>query len=375
MKFIIFQNVNAIVADQGYPIAVKISYSLNVNIVSIGVDKMVYFGFPKSKYLPFQDKLRHLKNMSETEENMKSILWAEENIKESSKLKNKSSQQIIAINKLKKNLEILFDTRIDQFNLIFNNRFDIETLSPLIDDDIFYFYPSLETDIADPKINCITIPEILQLKLPDPEKGSPLFFLNVEYPNGENILDLNIIKPNNPKAKNQKNFYGEDGFTFPILTLLSSYELVGIRKQLEEPTREFREIMEEWASICYANPNTNLGLDFFKKHLQKFLLSCQNKAYESPILNNALGITNKQSMSQIIIGEAPIEKIWEIYKISKSITEDEYNDLLKVKTEQFPKFEGRWPVVILKSLHNNLDEDTIFEDETVKSIRKTISLD
>jgi hypothetical protein len=375
MKFIVFQNINAVVSNEGYCNSIKICYFLNVNVASLGIDEMVYFGFESSKKFPFHQKMKHLKNMLETDEDRVSINTAIENVKESSKLKNRSSQQIIATTKLKKNLEVIFDTRIEQFNLMLDDKFDIERLKPLINENTFYFYSTLETDSKNSYVVSVSIPEILRLQLPDPEKGNPLFFLNIEYLGGEKILDFNIFSANDPAAENKDNFYGVDSFTFPILEMLSSYELIAVRNQLEEPTREFREKMEEWASICYENPNTNLGLAFFKKHLQQLLSSYENKAYESPIINNALGLTNKKSITQIIIGEAPIQKIWEIYKISNTITDEVYDDLLKVKATQFPKFEGRWPVVILKSLFTDQDEDDSEENQTVKSIRKSISLD
>jgi hypothetical protein len=157
---------------------------------------------------------------------------------------------------------------------------------------------------------------------------------------------------------------------------LTSNELISTRKELEKTTLEFREKIDEWATICYANPNTNLGLDYFRKNLKPFLESTKNDVLKNPFLKNMSSMTNKNLETQIIIGEAPIEKIWELFLISKTIKQEVYDNLMKIKTEQYPKFEGRWPVVFLKPTDDAKnymnDED---ENDGIKSVRKSISLD
>ena len=149
-----------------------------------------------------------------------------------------------------------------------------------------------------------------------------------------------------------------------------------IRKDLEQTTLEFRAKIDEWATVCYANPNTNLGLEFFRKKLQPFLQATTNGVLENPLLKNASSLTHKNLESQIRIGEAPIQKIWELYLHSNTITQEVYDELMNIKTEQYPKFEGRWPVVFFKptdDAEKHLSDAT--QNDGVKSVRKSISLD
>ncbi len=117
-------------------------------------------------------------------------------------------------------------------------------------------------------------------------------------------------------------------------------------------------------------------MEYFIKEVQPYLQSTKNDILKNPLLHNTSILTNKKSESQIIIGEAPIEKIWELYLISNTITQEIYDDLMKIKTAEFPKFEGRWPVVFFKPTEEAIkymkDER---QNDGVESVRKSISLD
>ena len=155
---------------------------------------------------------------------------------------------------------------------------------------------------------------------------------------------------------------------------MSSNEIREARNQMELPTREFREKIDQWAAICYQSPGSNAGLEFFRENLTDVVSTSRNKAMESPILKRVSELTYEKSQSQIIVGQAPIETIWSIYRDTQSITEEEYSELLAIKTEQYPKFEGRWPVMFFTVLQDEITAPTPFREE-IQSVRKSISVD
>lgn len=376
MKWIIFQNVTSIVPAQNYYNSVKIAYLLNLKFASVGIDETAYFLIEFAEQMNLIDKVdRLIMHNTDFPKQIETLTEIKQFLIKYPKLKGKSSKQIVAYNKLKKNLELDFTDLLDSNYTKIQNLYQLPFLKELIDDVNFYFYYSKDFNLKVKSTHSDLLQEILQLNLPDSENGHPLFFLSNYYLDGDE-MEIDFLNSYDKKAEDKNNFYGEVSYTFPLMDSLSSNELILTRKNLEKTTVEFRAKINEWASICYANPNTNLGLDYFKKELQPFLKSTQNEILENPLLQNTSSLTNKKLESQIIIGEAPIEKIWELYLDSKTIDQDVFDNLMKIKTEQFPKFEGRWPIVFYKLTDDALkDINDEIENDGVQSVRKSISLD
>ncbi|HMK07389.1 MAG TPA: hypothetical protein VK476_07665, partial [Flavobacterium sp.] len=202
-----------------------------------------------------------------------------------------------------------------------------------------------------------------------------LFFLNFDKNDGGRF-GTEICDPCSEMAEDRFNFYGMQSFIFPFMDALSANEIAEARRQLFEPSGEFRKKIDQWAGICYENPDTNEGLDFFRQELLEFLPTMQAKVEESWILKNAGVSSHLSKQSQIIIGEAPIENIWAYYRDSAAISTEVYDDLMRLKKEQFPRFEGRWPVFIYQALGKELGD---LSDQTdfgaLVSVRKSISVD
>ena len=61
---------------------------------------------------------------------------------------------------------------------------------------------------------------------------------------------------------------------------------------------------------------------------------------------------------------------------SNTISQETYTALMKVKTDDYPKFEGRWPIVFYKLIDNTqnylTDEP---QNNDIQSVRKSISID
>ncbi|WP_432671431.1 hypothetical protein [Flavobacterium sp. SM2513] len=308
-------------------------------------------------------------------ENHETFLEIQCIIKDFGKSRNKSSKQIIAFNLMKKRIESIHENVVARAYLKMEVMYNIPTLKALIDNKNFKIFDHANFNTEREYLKSEMITDILQLKLPDLDTDYSLFFLS-DFHRERKIMEIDFLNPQDIHAKDKTTFYGETSYTFPPFDGLSSTELIAIRTSLDTTTEEFRKRIEAWASICYTNPNTNLGLDYFIKKVQPYLQSTKNDILENPLLQNTSILTNKNLESQIIIGEAPIEKIWELYLISNTITQKIYDDLMKIKTAEFPKFEGRWPVVFFKpteAAKKFMTEER--QNDGVQSVRKSISLD
>jgi len=246
-------------------------------------------------------------------------------------------------------------------------------MKELINPDRFYFYNLTNVDANLENQSFITPLDLLQLKLPDPEKLNPMFFLNFHLdPSG--TLDFQIDSPLSKSAEDPDSFYGQHSFVFPFLSNLTSNEIAAARNQMQEPTLKFREKIDQWAAICFNDPTGNAGLEFFRENLNGFLPTLKDAALQTPLLNSVADWTDNTWNSQILIGQAPIAKIWKAYRDLECISEEDYSALLKIKTEQYPKFEGRWPVLFYSQLSVAIKLQ-IPVHENMQSTRKSISVD
>ncbi|WP_432671432.1 hypothetical protein [Flavobacterium sp. SM2513] len=376
MEWIIFQQLTSTISASNYYNSIKIAYLLNLKIASIGIDDSIYYLSNLKDNLNIDTKLEYLINENDISDDYQQYLIE---VKQSyfalTKIKYKSSKENILLNTTKKWVENAFIVYQNYHVDIIGKAFDIARLKELLAVDIFYFYFNNDGTSSSCTINNEVQLEVLMMTLNEEEEEYFILFLSNNKIDGVDV-EVEFLNPMDKKAEDKNNFYGEVSYTFPLLDSLSSTELISTRKNLEKTTLAFREKINEWASICLANPNTNLGLEHFKKELQPFLKSTQNEILENPLLQNVSSLTNKKLESQIIIGEAPIEKIWQHYLDSKNISQDVYDDLMKIKTEQFPRFEGRWPIVFYKLTEDalkDINEET--ENDGVQSVRKSISLD
>lgn len=376
MEWIIFQQLTSTISASNYYNSIKIAYLLNSKIASIGIDDLFYYFSTFEDTLSISAKLDYLINANDIyPEEYQLLLSIKEAHNDFAKIKYKSSKQIIGFNQIKRKIEGAFKAFQNHYGDSIDKDFQLALLKELLHDNIFYFYFNDDGTSSCSILNNEVQLEVLQLTINEDEEENSLLFLSNYNIEGVDV-EVEFLNPMDEKAEDKNNFYGEVSYTFPLLDSLSSTELISTRKSLEKTTLAFREKINEWASICLANPNTNLGLEHFKKELQPFLKSTQNEILENPLLQNVSSLTNKKLESQIIIGEAPIEKIWKHYLDSKTISQDIYDDLMKVKTEQFPRYEGRWPIVFYKLTEEaKKDFNADAENNGVQSVRKSISLD
>ena len=376
MEWLIFQSIESEVETRNYFDSIKIAYLLNLKIASFGNDDLCYFFSELTENSSIKTKLNYLISSSDNfPEEKEMFLWIQESFKQYAKIKHKSSKEITHYKGQKKLIEDCFKNYQKEYSEILDKKFQLSKLKDLLDEKFFYFYHNPDGTTSNSTYNEKVQLDLLQLKLNEPEEELSLFFLS-NYKEEDVVMEIDFLTPMDKEAENQNLFYGTKSYTFPILDSLSTTELISTRKDLEKSTHDFRKKIKEWATICYANPNTTKGLEYFRKEMQPLLESTQNDILEVKRLQQISLNTQKKLESQIIIGEAPIEKIWELYFSSKTITQEVYDNLIKIKLEEFPKYEGRWPVIfymLTKNTVNYINSET--ENGGLRSVRKSISLD
>lgn len=372
MKFIILQNLDS-VNKSAYNSTVRAAYLLGEKTVCSGsLSESMYFLAEIGQRFPIDAKLKMLKSEAKTAEDILRWKDADKIVKDFKKFKNRSGPLREEYKKFIEGIDEIFSNHIQSKFEIVDAVFGIKILKELLNEEHFYFYAHdtgsthfLRTLVV-PKI------ELLQLLLPDPEKGHPIFLIN-HKDDAENLLvDFEIENPSSTTAANLNSFYGQHSFNFSLMTMLNENELATVREELGAPTLKIRQLLNEWIEICYKNPNTTLGLEFFRENLLEIIDATKNIPLENQTLNNYADITPLNFNSEIIFGEAPIEKIWEIYKNSNTITEEDFEQLLLIKKEQSPKFDGRWPIALWQPVP--IKRADVPQDEIV-SVRKSIPLD
>jgi len=358
MKLIIFQREFSAATISGYRNSVKMAYMLNCRVGLAGIGETEYLLPDIVDGYSWEKKIELLLTYGLEEEINRDIIRFRDVATRLSKIKNKSSKEVVNYQTLKKMISKLYASYA--MTLYNGNAWGMKTMKDLLDGDRLYFY-HLEARNALKEDAVITdAVSLLGLDLPDPEKGVPLFFINLNTED-DYVVEIDMIGCEDKFAENLSNFYGMESFVFPLTNALTSNETKLGRDQLEGVTAEFREKVEEWAGVCYANPNSNVGLAHFRKHLQGFLPGLRDRAEESPIVRNVAGLTGHRNQGRMIVGEAPIQRIWEIYLESDTISVAEYQMLLRMKKKQYPKYEGRWPVLFFERVVDLLEEDGIRE--------------
>ena len=382
MRWLILNRTGDITFTNSYNDSVRIAYCLNANVVSVGIGNSIFNVDVLKEHLPLLPKMDMLLRLSRNKKEYEEINEGVQHIKNYPKIKNKKAPDIVFYNVAKKKLSDIFDIEIDMLIEKTNQIYGTKTLKHLFNSDCFYSYHGDEnTTFFEPEPDSpegkLLYETVLELDLPDPENGAPLFFLCMNKMDDTTKTPFDVHPSNSKKAEKLDAIYADKSCKFSFMTTLNENELQICREDLTLPTAEFRQKIEQWAQICYDNPNSNKGLNFFRKNIKDWLPSTENLVQESKVIKNNNELIRPPVNAQISFGEMPIAQIWKLMLDSKIILEDVYNNLMKKKEEQKPKFDGRWPVVIYnftdfakidEVLENN-------ENQQVVSVRKTISLD
>ncbi|RZK12106.1 MAG: hypothetical protein EOO46_04370 [Flavobacterium sp.] len=373
MKLVIYQTSNSTNAHSGYAYSIQLSYMIGFTTVGIGHSEYVYHFLENSKNIidiPQRLKLlKHLLKNVGTED----LDEAEIALRELKKQKSKSSQLIVAIKKIEKDIDNLYLFYVEDFYDQMSEKFGYKIMKEYLDTADFCIYELKKDDTTD-KENIAFLPEdILQRLLPD-EGNNMLFFLNP--PLEPHYIDF--FNADDDEAEYAHNCYASYLFIFPNLSMLTSNEVALIREDLKSESLVFREKINEWATICYKNPNTTLGVDYFRENLLPLQESTLALQENSPTLNGFTNLSNNKGKLAILFGQAPIETIWKIYLDTETISQEIFDKLLEIKRVQAPKFDGRWPVAVIRPIQDieEIDKnDNIDFNTAIQSVRKSISLE
>lgn len=371
MRWLVLNTIGDNLLPFGYHTSIKIAYVLNITVVSVGIGEYIYNLEENAKDYTFEAKMRLLLDLC-SEEEYQGFEEGIKKIKDFNKLKNKPSKLIGPFIKLKSTLIKIYEGQSEFFFKTLQINYELSSLKKILHPEQFYYYPK-SAQINEADLGQYT------LELPDPEKGIPIYFLTVQDFSNKDIIAYEMFNSTSKKAEELSNCYVEESCKFPIMAILGGNDLRNIRTELEKPSKEFREKIETWAQICYQNPNSNQGLLYFRKHLRKWLNSTKKLPLKSWMLKGFDKEINNLK-SEILIGEMPIEKIWQLLLDGNTINQKIFDTLLQYKLDHTPKYDGRWPVVLFKCLDTNykLVHSKIGKEEekaTNLSVRKTISLD
>ena len=360
--------------------AITIGYLLNFNVVSVGMNYKLYSLEEDSKNFTFESKMRLLSDILEPGEITDNIIEAIKCTKDYQKTKNKTSKQIVAYQNLKSSLLTIYNNNTESVFNKMNVIHGLESFRQLLNKDNFYFNSNWGGDDNSHDGN-IALSNVLQLILPQSENETPIFIITDYIDSDQEVSDLFYYPSEAEEAEDITRTYLEEFCSFPKAYKMSVTELKNARNQLEEPTKKIIQYIDQWATICYQNPNTNAGLDFFRKEMKPILSAAKDLASESTIIKNHFKKEDLNTI-QLFIGEADIDQIWTTYFCSNIINEETYSDLMTLRREQKPKYDGRYPIIYIKNQNaevntkNKTDLEFLNKKEdTVVSVRKTISID
>lgn len=374
MKLIIFKPYGSLSSALSYTRSVRIAYMLNIPFASAGISEQDHNLMQYAKSLPIEAKAKFMIKCLEPGDELRDCaLLFDESQKEFKAAKHKNSKHIIAFQKLKKTQDKLCQIYFEHRYKYYNDTFKVGIMAGLINPDKFFFY-DLKSDLVPLETkSTLTNTQLLRLLLPDNDNRSPLFVLDRSKMHGAVVADIELNQATSILAEDPEMTYVQYAFTFPMVEGMSANEIVHARNQLEQTTLEFRQKVALWAAICYQSPNTNEGLEYFRENLNSFLPTLSISTMQSATLQNISTQTREKSETLLFIGQVPIQMIWQYFLGVNAITEEEYNELMQIKIEQYPKYEGRWPVMFTSFLVDDLNP--AFNDHHLTQFRKTISVD
>jgi hypothetical protein len=375
MKPIVIQNVNSLSASAGYINTIKSALLLGKETVSIGVDAHVYYNYELAKNFKTELQLQMLIERGLEGIQKKDLEESLRIVKDYKKSKNKNAKQIVAYKQMVQSINNIYLTQaeIDQKSL--DKIFGLEELRKLVEINKITLY-NLLYDHKNFEKEEFTFLNILSLKIPEPEKGNPIFFLNLELTK-EIDLEIEILSPSDTKATNLNTIYGEKSLVFPYLNLLTDKDILAIESQLKYITTTFINHLENWVNHCYESPNTTKSLEFFKENLNKeYLQSIENEPMKNLLLKNIAAHFNNNLFIELILIEIPITSFWELLFKMNMINHTEKDILYNIKQKNPQQYERRIPVVLVKPTIPVYSEknNPILENQ-VQSVRKTLPLD
>ena len=357
MRFIIHRNLNTKSSGDSYNLGKIMLYALGEKIHLSGISEYNYFML--EAHDAEDDVLFMLSYLIDSvdEEAKQQYQDAMKSIKGFPRIKNKDSKLIIHYNLLKKAIHNHFEVAINERYQFLNKSFDLENFKDLIEYEQvnFYHLKDFHSIHENPKVTPLT--EVLSLQLPAEDGECPILFLTNEDIDSQPNLKLKPFSPKSKAAETESNTYLTDVFQFPSVVRVPASMMKSMAAEFLKKTKDIKEKLHQWATLCYAHPNTNEGLTFFRAQVVPIIEEYKKTALETQVGKELLKVNLPGNFGFLQFGEMPVEKIWKLMLANDNCTKEEYQELMKLKETQAPKYDGRWPVVF-------------FREEGIKEIKK-----
>lgn len=373
MRFIIHRNLNTKSSWDSYNLGKVMLYALGEKIHLSGISESNYFMIECYVNEAVMFKLQLLIDWA-IEEDRQQYIDAMVTLKAYPKIKNKDSKLIINYNLLKKGIENHFEIALkERFNLL-NRTFGLKSFKELIDYQRVNFYHTNDYHSIHDNPKITPLLNVLSLQLPEEDGECPILFLSNEDYLGNPMVDIKTVAYSAQEAELLDNSYLTDVFHFPAVIDIPAAMMKSITFEFSKKSKPFKEKLHQWAKICYDHTNTTDGLTFFREQIAPLIEENKKIAFETDVGKELAKSAILEHMGTLQFGELSIDKIWELMLTNENCTEEEYQELLKLKEAQSPKYDGRWPVVLFKRDGIAADEN----DNKMQNIpqpRKTLDID
>ena len=374
MRFILHREINSKCSPDSYNIGKEMLYFLGNKLHLSGISKFYYLNVDNHKTpINFNQKIQSLISWAQGEEKQ-SFENVQRAVKNFNKMKNKDPKLIVATNQMKRAVDKLFEAQIEEHIEKMDEMFGVVNFSGLIEKnriDFYHVHP-LEKEIQ--TIPITKLVDILTLQLPEEEGEHPVLFLCNENESLESIIDLETNPIEDKNAKDLKKGYLVELFHFYAISSIPETVLRAIALEFSTKAAPMIQHLNEWAKECYENPNTTKGLEYFSTEIAPLIEQYKNTALELDNVRAIKNATGTDKKATLLFGELPITKIWELLFKTTDCTEEDYQQLLKIKEEQAPKFDGRWPVVFYR-VHSEIFNELLNDLDEVPQKRKTLDID
>jgi hypothetical protein len=176
-----------------------------------------------------------------------------------------------------------------------------------------------------------------------------------------------------PQAYDLQQTYLHECFSLPDLSSLSMLEMKMARKQLANSNTSFRSLTDEWIKKFWRNSGLeDMNTTFFADKILPAVAEMKQTLEQNTILRNCFRRTTEETKTDILMGEVPVQLIWQFYKDKKAIPAATWQKLQEAIQED-DRLENRWPVMVLRC-HDSMLPESPLTAEFISTVEKNITL-
>lgn len=300
------------------------------------------------------------------------------------KQKNKTQQDLYAMKKTEALLNSFFEVAV-AYVREYMEATGITELTELHKDKVdglAYFYSCLDEPEREAE-DIIPLSKLLQLRDDSPGKAAPddiTFLLPMEFMTAQ-YKPAHICSPDDPEALNEDAIWLERVMELPNINAFDALELQVVRSQMLTSGKALHEAFRQWTGDAFNQTKTASGrLDYYRDYVRPAAAAWSKAAMENKLLNNVRTAMIRNA-TEVWMGEAPMQLIWDFYEKVGALPEATRQALTSERAKQRGRL--RVPVVVLAAGSDaNLDLGSFAassqrEEEPVVPgpSRRSISLD